>query len=131
MPFPGSEQFVDKAETSLGRRFPTELRKRFVQQNGGTIRAAGETWSLFPVWDPTDRKTAARTANHVLRENEALRSNWPDALRPGVVAIADNDSGDYLVIGPSGDDVMLWDHETRMTRAVKVAWAPFEPGRRA
>jgi hypothetical protein len=127
MPFPGSQQLVDKAESSLGRRFPPELRTRFIQQNGGSVIAAGETWSLFPVWDPTDRKTAARTANHVIRENEALRREWPEALPPGFIAIADNDGGDYLVLGPTADDVLLWDHETRATRAVKVAWAPFVP----
>src|SRR5512147_1653481 len=101
MPFPGSHQLVDTAEASLGRRLPIELRNRLVQQSGGTIDAGGETWSLYPVWDPTDRKTAARTANHILRENEALRRDWPEALPPGFVAIADNEGGDYLVIGPS------------------------------
>ena len=52
------------------------------------------------MWDNTDRKTVARTANHIIRENQALRRDWPDVMPPGFIAIADNDGGDMLVLGP-------------------------------
>ena len=93
-----------------------------IRKNGGEIEAAGETWTLYPVWDNTDRKTVARTANHIIRENQALRRDWPDVMPPGFIAIADNDGGDMLVLGPDEDDVLYWDHETGELAHVAVHW---------
>jgi hypothetical protein len=64
-----------------------------------------------------------RTANHIIRENDALRRDWPDMLPGGFVAIGDNGEGDLLVIGPDKDGVLLWDHETRKLAPVTVSWA--------
>ena len=129
-PFPGSEALVVEAEARLGRRLPPDLRNRLIVDNGGEINAMGESWLLFPVWDPTNRKTMARTADHVVRENEALRREWKDALPPGYLTVAENGGGDYLVLAPGRDDVLAWDHETGEARPVTVDWRPFI-GRRA
>ena len=122
MAFPGSEALVVAAETALGRRLPAEHRARLIAENGGEVDAAEEVWTLYPVWDPTDRRTIARTANHIVRENEALRSDWPDILPPGVLAIASNNAGDLLVIEPGSDAVFVWDHETAITQPITVNW---------
>ena len=122
MSFPGSEELVAAAEAKLGRRLPEAHRTRLIEENGGEIRAAGEHWTLYPVWDPSDRKTIGRTANHILRENEALRREWPDVLPDGFIAIADNGGGDLLVLPPGGDVVRLWDHETGELSPVRVTW---------
>ena len=63
-----------------------------------------------------------RTANHILRENEALRREWPDVLPEGCIAIADNDGGDLLVLSPTDDVVRFWDHETGAMTPVEVQW---------
>jgi hypothetical protein len=109
-------------EARLGRRLPESHRQRLIRNNGGQIRAARQDWTLFPVWDPTDRRTMSRTAGHIIRENEALLRDWPDVLPTGYIAIADNGGGDCLVLGPGSDDVWHWDHETGDLSAARVRW---------
>jgi hypothetical protein len=120
MAFPGSEDLVAAAEAALGRTLPEAHRSRLIRENGGEIRAMRVTWTLFPAWDPTDRKTMGRTAGHILRENKALRRDWPDALPDRWVAIADNGGGDYLVLSPGDEVVRFWDHETGELTPVDV-----------
>ena len=91
---------VAATEARLGRLLPAEHRERLIRENGGEIETVGDTWTLFPVWDATNRKTMGRTANHIVRENEALRKDWSDILPAGVIAIADNAGGDLLVLLP-------------------------------
>ena len=109
-------------EGRLGRRLPDAHRRRLIRENGGEIRADREDWTLFPVWDPTNRKTMGRTGNHIVRENEALRRDWADILPAGSIAIADNGGGDLLVLSPGSDDVLFWDHETGETSPANVQW---------
>jgi SMI1 / KNR4 family (SUKH-1) len=122
MAFAGSEDLVAAAEATLGRRLPKAHRQRLIRRNGGEVEVAGESWTLYPVWDATDRKTVARTAAHIIRENEVLRREWQDVLPPGVIAIADNGGGDLLVLEPETETVLLWDHETGRLQPVTVSW---------
>jgi hypothetical protein len=122
MAFAGSEELVAAAEAKLGRRLPDVHRARLIRENGGEIRAAREHWTLYPVWDPSNRKSMGRTANHIVRENEVLRREWADALPEGFLAIADNGGGDLLVLPPSEEEVRFWDHETGQSSPVKVKW---------
>jgi hypothetical protein len=126
MAFAGSEELVAAAEAKLGRRLPDSLRTRLISENGGEIRAAREDWALYPVWDASNRKTMGRTANHILRENDSLRREWPH-LPDGFIAIADNGGGDLLVLPPDDDEVMCWDHETGELSPVKVEWRWVDP----
>jgi len=120
MAFAGSEELVAAAEAVLGRRLPDAHRQRLIRENGGEIDAAGDRWTLYPVRDDADRRTVARTANHVVRENEALRSDWPDALPPGCVAIADNGAGDCWSSAPTGTRC-----RTGTTRRVDASRSPW------
>jgi hypothetical protein len=122
MSFPGSEELVGAAEARLGRRLPEAHRQRLIRENGGEVRADRQVWTLYPVWDASNRKTIARTANHIIRENEAHRRDWPDIFPPNHFAIADNGGGDVLLLGPEGDDVLFWDHETGDMTPVAVKW---------
>lgn len=122
MAFPGSEELVAAAEARLGRRLPEDHRTRLIRENGGEVRAAQEHWTLYPVWDPTNRRTMGRTANHIVRENEVLRRELADVMPAGFVAIADNGGGDLLVLPPSDDDVKVWDHDVGELSAVNVDW---------
>ncbi len=123
MAFPGSEELVAAAEGKLGRRLPEALRERLIRENGGEIRADRQLWTLYPVWDASNRKSIARTASHILRENHAHRRDWPEILPGTHFAIADNGGGDLLVLGRDGDDVYFWDHETGDMTPVKVKWS--------
>jgi cell wall assembly regulator SMI1 len=87
MPFAVSEERVALAERELGRRFPRQLRQRLMRDNGGEVTAApvGDEaaadfdpyWELHPVWDDGNRKRAARTASHVVRETtRGPRLGW-------------------------------------------------------
>jgi len=122
MAFPGSEDLVAVAEAGLGRRLPQPHRRRLIRENGGEVEAAGEDWTLYPVWDDLDRRTIARTSNHVVRENEVLRREAPRLRPPGLVAIADNGAGDLLLLGPETDEILHWDHETGLLTEVAVRW---------
>src|SRR4029078_445689 len=84
------------AEAALGRRLPAGHRQRLIRENGGEIEAAGDVWTLYPVWDDTDRRTGARTAHHLIRENEVLRREWPEVMPPGFIVIGDDGGGDML-----------------------------------
>jgi hypothetical protein len=55
-------------------------------------------------------------------ENEAHRRDWPDIFPSNHFAIADNGGGDVLLLGPDGDDVLFWDHETGDMTPVNVKW---------
>ena len=131
MAFPGSEELVAATEARLGRRLPDAHRDRLIRENGGEVRADRETWTLYPVWDPTNRKTMGRTANHIVRENESLRKDWAEILPAGYIAIADNGGGDLLIVAPGKDDVLLWDHETGEASPVRVKWDDHTTGRRS
>lgn len=113
---------IASAEQQLGRRLPQAHRERLRRANGGEIEANGEFWSLFPVWDSTDRRTVARTTNHIVRENETLRNESPDAFWDRYIAIATDGGGNLLVIGTKGDVIYGWDHETGELSPAKTSW---------
>ena len=120
MPFPASNDLVSAAEAELGRSLSFDHRARLVAHNGGEIEAIDDDWQLFPVWDPTDRRTQGRTANHIVRENASLR-DWP-GLPIGFVAIAANGTGDLLGLLPGTDEVHWFDHEQRTVVPVAIDW---------
>lgn len=68
-------------------------------------------------------KDLARSASHIVRENESLRRDRSDVLPPGFIAIADNGGGDLLVLGAKSEGVLVRDHETGQMSAVNVRWA--------
>jgi SMI1 / KNR4 family (SUKH-1) len=120
MPFPVSEPFVARAEQDVGRMLPEGLRNRLMQDNGGMIAVAGGEWSLHPVWDDSDRRRIARTANHVVRETAQAwhRHGFP----PDAVSVAKDGYGNHLVLLPGSDEIWFWDHETGLLRTIAVDW---------
>src|ERR1700744_6319893 len=109
MSFPVEEQFILAAEQVLGRLLPASLRKRLRVANGGDVEVGGDTWTLFPVWDPTDRRRMVRTANHIIRETEQARG-WR-SFPQRAIAVGANGSGDLLILPEGSDEIVLWDHE--------------------
>ena len=118
MPFPVTEDRVAAAEAELGRRLPESLRGHLLQSNGGEVEAAGDVWQLHPVWDPSDRKRAGRTANHIVGETARARE-WP-GFPGGAISVAANGSGDHLILESGGDAFALWDHETGTVEPIDV-----------
>jgi hypothetical protein len=120
MPFPVEMAKIHEAERQLGRTLPMELRVRLRRENGGQIGAAGDSWQLFPVFDTGDRRRIARTANHIVRETQAAREwiGFPE----DAIAIAENGSGDLLILRAGSDEIESWDHETGESEAVDVNW---------
>ena len=96
MPFSVEVALIHEAERQLGRKLPMDLRVRLHRDNGGDVRAAGDSWRLFPVFDPGDRRRITRTANHVVREARAARGTA--GFPVNAIAIAENGGGDYLII---------------------------------
>jgi hypothetical protein len=120
MPFPVSDSLLKRAEQAMGRSLPAALRARLERSNGGDVSAAGDVWTLVPVRDDTDRKRLARTANDILRESREA-SKWPD-FPEGAFVVAQNGTGDLLVLLRSSDEVHLWNHETGRAATVTVDW---------
>ena len=111
---------IAAAEAQLGRPLPADHRARLIADNGGEVEALGDYWQLFPVWDPTDRRTQGRTTNHIIRENAALLG-WP-GLPTRFLAIAANSTGDLLGLMPGRDHVHWFDHAQRAVSPVAVDW---------
>lgn len=86
-------------------------------RNGGELTTAGDDWQVFPVFDATNRKTASRSASHLVVETRKARE-WP-GFPEDAVAIAANGSGDFLVLlrrsasTELDSQVHVWSHETR------------------
>jgi hypothetical protein len=120
MPFAVSPDRLDAAERALGRRLPAVLRERLLRNNGGEILCDDDGWQLHPVWDDSDRRTAARTTSHIIHEtNEAKQ--WP-SFPVGAIAVASNGTGDLLIVRADSDVVELWSHETGECVAAEVDW---------
>jgi hypothetical protein len=117
MAFPTEIQYIEAAEKALGVSLPSPWRHRLLSSNGGELFLAEEDWTVFPVFDTSDRRKASRTANHIVKENLSARE-WR-GFPPAAIAVAENGSGDYLVFLPlqSSPGVLdemlhLWSHET-------------------
>jgi hypothetical protein len=117
MPFDLAPFRLDATEARLGVRLPAAYRASMIRANGGTVEVAGDTWWLHPILDDSDTRRLKRTMNDLVHETTEARA-WPGFPRDAV-ALANNGSGDYLVLLPSGDEVVRaadavhrWDHET-------------------
>ena len=126
MAFPTTEAQIEAAERELGVKLPHEYRARLMARNGGELSTAGDDWRVFPVFDPTNRRTTARSANHIVLETRKARA-WEGFPKDGV-AIAENGAGDFLVLVPAGSSgrlnpqVHLWNHETRKCKPVPLRY---------
>lgn len=115
MPFPVGQSDMETAEAVLGARLPAALRLRLMRDNGGEVEVGEDFFELFKVLDTSDRVRRARTsARDIVSENQSAREwrGFPTA----VVAIADNGTGDLLVLALEGsrlgERAFVWDHET-------------------
>jgi hypothetical protein len=118
--FPVEVALIHEAERQLGRKLPMDLRVRLHRENGGGVRAGGDVWQLFPVFDNSDRKRITRTANHIVRETRVARgrAGFPE----NAIVIAANGGADLLIIHDGSDVMEFWDHETGESEPVEVDW---------
>jgi hypothetical protein len=112
---------IDEEEGRVGRPFPAGLRECLRRSNGGVLFVGEEQWTLFPVWDPSSKRTAGRSAGHIARETTALYDGLEGVLEPGLVAIGENGNGDYLMLDATSSPV-VWRHEGNELEVVDVEW---------
>ncbi len=116
MPFSVDSQFVQQAETKLGRKLPPSYKVRLYRQNGGDVQAGGQTWFLYPIFDTSDKTRLKRTADDICRETRVARTQ--PGFPADALAIGDNGGGDLLILLAEpgsdrfADQVYWWDHET-------------------
>lgn len=92
-------ELVKAEEARLGIRLPDWLRARLAEKVRTDVLLDGETWTLYPVWDPTSRSSARRTAGSIARETAELHRQFGDLLPAGALAVGEeSDSGDILLI---------------------------------
>ncbi len=120
MAFPTSEDKIVAAETALGRRFPNAHRDRLLIKNGGDVSASDDDWSLYPVRDASDRKRLSRTTNDIVTATVSARE-WR-GFPSTAVAIAENGSGDLLILQNGSDDIFQWYHEAGAIHRISVEW---------
>ena len=56
MAFPVDIQFVKRAEAKLGRKLPLGYAAKMCRDNGGEVATDTGHWSLYPIFDDSDRK---------------------------------------------------------------------------
>jgi hypothetical protein len=110
-------KYILEAEKEYGLVFPHKFKCKMVRENGGELITSDDHWQLFPFFDKSDKKRISRTCNHIGIETKMAKT-WDNFPSNGV-AIATNESGDYLVLLPSNTDckvlmeeVYIWYHET-------------------
>ena len=117
VPFPVEIAFVRKAEERLRADLPVSYVTAMLEENGGSVDAADDSWEVHPIFDDSDKVRLKRTCNDVVHETREVREwqNFP----PDAVSIADNGAGDHLILVPEspdakrlGEAVYRWDHET-------------------
>jgi len=128
MASPASERRVLDEERRLGRRLPAALRERLLAENGGDIETdhryvdspEDSRWQLRGVADT--RTSSGRTwMAQGLAEGTAAEAaeNVPWEVTPGTVVIADNGTGDLLLLSLD-DRYEVRDHETGEVEPVGV-----------
>jgi hypothetical protein len=117
MSFRVDSKRIQETERKLGVTFPLMFRGIMMCDNGGSVKAAGETWWLHPILDTGDGKRFGRTCNDMVRETTAARSRH--GFPPTAVAIGNNRDGDQLILLPKLNQpgeldpaVFRWDHKT-------------------
>jgi hypothetical protein len=116
MPFPLDSAFVKRAQAKLGRKLPLGYVVRMCRENGGAVVTEIDVWSLFTIFDDSDKKRLTRTCNDIIRQT-ALARKRPD-FPANAVAIGENGGGDILIFlaDPDhdryADAVYWWDNET-------------------
>lgn len=123
MAFPIAETEIIKTEQKMGIRFPESFRQAMILSNGGELSTGEDDWLIHPFLDTTDRKRFSRTSNDITRETAQARQ-WAGFPQDSV-AIANNGSGDFLVLNPSLENsaildakVYLFRHDTRTLEQV-------------
>ena len=129
MAYPAPPERVDDEQTRVGRVFPPGLRERLLTSNGGDLYIDDEQWTLYPVWDPTTKRTAGRSAGHIERATASLYGGLAEILPPGLVAVADNGDGDYLLLDPASRPV-IWRHESGEFEPAEIDWQRDRPSPR-
>jgi hypothetical protein len=115
MAFPVDVKFVRQTESKLGRKLPAGYVAEMCIDNGGQVKAGGDEWNLYPIFDDSDRKRLKRTCNDITRETTAAKQ-WAD-FPENALAIGGNGGGDQLVLLAESAEsyanaVYWWDHET-------------------
>lgn len=129
MAYPAPPERVDEEQTRVGRKFPPGLCERLLRLNGGDLYLDDEEWTLYPVWDPTTKRTAGRSAGHIERATNSLYDGLGEVLPPGLVAVADNGEGDYLFLDPASRPV-IWRHGSGEFEPADVDWQRDRPAPR-
>jgi len=121
MPFPVDSKWIAATEEKLGVRFPASYVVAMTTMNGGSVISGDESWTLYPVFDASDRKRIQRTCSSVDRESKNARETCYEFPQDAVV-IGENGCGDLLVFLPMDDapenlqhDVYYWEQETSKT----------------
>ncbi len=125
MPFDLAALFIAAAERELGGTLPASYVAAMRASNGGELAVLDDDWDQYPIADLSDRKRLSRTANHVIKETQALLQ-WPRFPKQGL-AIAGNGAGDQLVLLKDGPDfaesVYHWSHESGALTKVADAFS--------
>lgn len=114
MGLPTSDEFINDEERRTGIKLPQTFRTILRLKNGGEeVCASGDIWNLYAVKDTSSRKHISRSANHIERETHQARL-W-EGFPPNAVAIAENGTGDLLILFKDNPDVFVWHHESGLT----------------
>lgn len=117
-----SEEAIADEERRLGKRLPTGLRQRLRSENGGSLSLGDEEFWLHPVVDLSNKRETGRTANSIARETRAATSALEGLLPGGSLVIAENESGDLLVLDASNRGYIWRTNEAWLEAVIVRDW---------
>lgn len=112
-------QYINEAEEQLQLQFPEKYKEKMQTENDGTLLSEDGYWKLVPIFDKTDRKTIAKTCNHIVTENKNITGLPVDAL-----AIAHDEYKEnwllFKTISPGilDEKIYVWNKETQSQKLI-------------
>jgi hypothetical protein len=76
-------------------------------------------WILLPVRDAADSRRLARTADDIVTRTQEAADELPE----GTVVVAENGTGDLLVLMADRSQPAWWDHETAEMHPIRTDWS--------
>lgn len=105
---------IAKTQLKLGVIFPNEFKEKMTIENGGSIEQFDNSWTIYSFSNESDRRRLRWKRSDITGETKNARqlAHFPS----GAVVIAGNETGDKLILLPTGNGRRLGENIHKWTR---------------